>query len=95
MWFICTGLVLDIVGVILIYVFGLPPRRYPQIGTTIVYPGGEDASSRAKKKRIQRYFVLLSHTGISLLVVGFLLQIIGTIATNLDMIETIRALMMN
>ncbi len=43
---VVSGLVLDIVGVVLLYRFGMP-SRYPEEGTTIRFGGGtEDKAER-------------------------------------------------
>lgn len=74
-WFTCVGLGLDIIGVILLYRYGLP-SRYPEKGMSIRWPSGEDEAS---KKRERQRFRRLSDMGLALLVIGFVLQIVGTL----------------
>lgn len=74
---ICLGLGLDIAGVILLYRYGLPSRypddrdagllRMPGIGPAPANPGA------------QRRFAYLSRSGLVCLVLGFVLQIVGTV----------------
>lgn len=67
------GLVLDIIGVGLLWRFGLPPevRR----GGKIFMEFEQEDEAEAKKARIYDF---VSHTAIALIVLGFVLQAIGT-----------------
>lgn len=77
---ICIGLCLDIAGVILIYLYGLPSRYPKDEGEgQIIWPG--IPPTRADP-RVQRKFMLLSHLGLVCLVFGFALQIIGIVIPN-------------
>ena len=69
---ICMGLGLDIVGVILLYRYGLP-SRYPEDGISLIWPGGDSDPKE------QNRFKNLSRSAIILLILGFVLQIVGTI----------------
>lgn len=71
-WVISGGLLLDAVGVVMLYFFGLP-SRFPSVGDTIT-----DSTDRASDA-IRSWFTWMSRTGIFLLVLGFLVQIIGTL----------------
>lgn len=74
---ICLGLCLDIVGVVLLYRYGLP-SRYPDdrdVGV-IRWPGVGPAPTNP---RAQNRFTYLSRSGLYCLVSGFALQMVGTI----------------
>ena len=77
-WLICVGLGLDIIGVILLYRYGLS-NKLPEQGMTIRWPNGETEEDVKKIERDKRHIIFLSHCGITLLVLGFILQIIGTL----------------
>jgi hypothetical protein len=69
-----AGLVADIVGVVLIWCFGIPEpisRRGAQYLTT----GMTDDKVRAKAERLDR----LSKAGLGLIVIGFVLQLVSNI----------------
>ena len=68
---ICSGLILDIAGVILLFYFGLP-SKYPQ-GDLLLVRRVDEA-----EKQEQIKFNRLSKLGICLLALGFSLQIVGT-----------------
>ena len=69
------GLAFDIIGVILLFFFGLAPDvSKPVQGTKIIWPGppvGKD-----EERRYKRHW-WFSHAGLGLLVIGFILQIIS------------------
>lgn len=69
---ICFGLGLDILGVIALYFYGLP-SRYPE---NVTHTWGTNQRADPKK---QRRFRCLSYSGLLSLVLGFALQIIGTL----------------
>lgn len=73
---ICTGLALDIVGVLLLYRFGLP-SRYPESDHLALHTNEGD---RIQRTRRRRWFRRFSHLGISLLAFGFFLQFLGTLS---------------
>lgn len=65
-----TGLVMDIVGVALIFKYGLSADVSETGGTRLVWGGGsEDA------RREYRHYVRMSRVGLGLLMVGFALQL--------------------
>ena len=81
---VSIGLVLDIVGVILLFFYGLPNNiPAPSSGTVIVWPGGEANESEKEeyRKELKKY-KRLSRLGIILLLVGFGLQLIGNIFSS-------------
>ena len=69
------GLSLDIVGVLLLYHYGLP-SRFPEKGIVIAYSGGPDEEVVEREQRKFRY---RSRLGLWLLASGFLLQLVGTL----------------
>ena len=66
------GLALDIIGVVLLFHFGLPPdvNRDGAVGWTL----GTDEAEAQKARRYARR----SWTALHLIVTGFALQIVGT-----------------
>ena len=70
---IVTGLLLDVIGVCLLFAFGLP-SKYEGPGMLLLFPGKDKLGDRGRK-RIR----LGAYAGLTLLIVGFLLQIVGTI----------------
>ena len=68
-----TGLVLDAVGIVLLFVYGPPPSVIgKQAGTIILWPSGGGKSQEQRK--IDRH-ILIGRCALGLIVVGFLLQI--------------------
>lgn len=67
------GLVLDIVGVVLLFRFDLRSR---ESGSTIIEYGSSDTSESVKQ------FRRWAHTGLALLILGFGLQIVGVILSR-------------
>ncbi len=63
------GLILDIVGVVILFRFGLPPR----LAMFGVLTLDRDDAFRKKERRYQ----IWSYVALSCLVIGFILQIIG------------------
>ena len=71
-WLTSIGLVLDIIGVCLLFVYGFPQ---PDLDDTIKLVS-EQKDPDAPRKR--RRWVWMSGIGLACLVVGFLLQLWGT-----------------
>jgi len=65
------GLFLDIVGVVLLFFFGLPPGINAGGGSTIVTRATE------RQKRTARIYVCLSWAALAIIVSGFALQIVS------------------
>lgn len=65
------GLALDILGVVLLFFFGLPADVHAGGGTAILWGGGPENAKRYRRARA------LSRLGLLLLVAGFGLQIAG------------------
>ena len=70
-----VGLLLDIAGVVLLFLFGLPSKVQETPGAILMWGarGSEEEEERKKYEHYRR----LSHMGLGLLVLGFLLQIIS------------------
>ena len=73
-----VGLALDILGVIFLFRYGLPPDVHlGRAGTNVLYGGGDTpAEIEEKTKRYKRY-KRNSWVALGLLVLGFTLQIIS------------------
>ena len=69
---ITGGLVMDVVGVVLIFRFGLPPP-VSRGGHTLLALEGDDP----KEAKKAQWFDRLSEAGALLVILGFALQIIG------------------
>ena len=78
-WLISTGLILDIFGVVLLYRYGLP-SSYPKAATSWDY---EPTAEREKNLPKRKGFECRSHSGLAALVLGFILQIVGTVSAPL------------
>lgn len=66
------GLVLDIVGALSLFFFGLPPKIDPD-GHIYIVTGGIDQEEVEKSKK----YKFCSYLGIGFLLVGFIFQLIG------------------
>lgn len=65
-----AGLALDILGVLLLFKFGLPSKVQPE-----AWELGHDTEAQSVK--LKRY-TMGAYCGLALLVIGFALQIVGT-----------------
>ena len=72
------GLVLDIVGVIILFEYGLPSKVKDPDGYLLL--GDESDSNNIKRKNKQVRF--MAYLGLSLILLGFIFQFISTIATK-------------
>ena len=73
---ILCGLILDIVGVVAI--FWIAPEKHPDPQNSSFFAlEGEDAKRRDRWKKLHPMRVQLSRMGVSLIVVGFVLQGLG------------------
>ena len=68
-----VGLVLDIVGVSLLFKYGLSPELRESGGSVLVWGGGMSSEEAKEYRRYKR----MSRIALGLLVVGFVLQIVG------------------
>ena len=69
-----VGLLLDIVGVVLLFRYGLPPAGVSRTGADVLTWGG---GPEARKKG--RRYVCLSWVALGCLVTGFALQIVSNL----------------
>jgi hypothetical protein len=76
-WFSPIGLILDIIGAILIYRFGLPDE-VSRSGTTVIIIEHEDENEKLKALKYDKY----SRIGFWLLIMGFMFQLISSIYYN-------------
>lgn len=72
---ISIGLVLDIIGVILLFLFGLPSKVKTEEGEPMEWDIAEEEEE--KRKRRLRFYKIMSHIGLACLIIGFSLQLIG------------------
>lgn len=72
------GLVLDIVGVIILFEYGLPSKVKDTDGYLLL--GDESDSNNIKRKNKQVRF--MAYLGLILILLGFIFQFISTIATK-------------
>lgn len=72
MWYSITGLILDCFGVLLLFIYGIPPKK---LFDSLI----RDES--ISDKTVNRNHVM-SRIGLGLLIAGFGLQIIGTVITS-------------
>jgi hypothetical protein len=70
---IATGLVFDVVGVILIWRFGLPAH----ISRTGVYVLGSPEDMDPGHLKREAIYLRLTRIGLGLVLIGFILQLIG------------------
>ena len=68
------GLILDIIGVVLLFKYGLPAEVRKTGGMEILYPGGKSDEEAGRK---YEYYKLRSRIGLGCLIVGFSLQLIS------------------
>ena len=68
----CAGLILDILGIALIFFFGIPPRIDPT-GADPILAEEENES----EKRLGLKYIKLGNAGLGLLIFGFALQFAG------------------
>lgn len=68
------GLLLDAIGVVLVWRFGLPPEISRHGHSSILLEGVDEA-----EKRKAQIYDWLSRLGLFLIVLGFIVQIIGNL----------------
>ena len=69
-----VGLFLDIVGVVLLFKYGLPADVREKGGTIISFGGGKRDE---EAKREHRQYKRFSRIGLGFLIVGFVLQLVS------------------
>lgn len=74
-WWSSVGLILDIIGVLMLFEYGLPSKLRERGGSLSLEESSED-----EKERIlhNKKIVCRSYIGLSLIILGFILQLIGT-----------------
>lgn len=73
MVFIIIGLSLDIIGVILLFVFGIPPTKmFDHVLTDNEHPIEDE-----------KLYRIMSKLGLILLLIGFISQLIGTVLMSI------------
>ena len=72
-----TGLVLDILGILFLYKYGLPSKvQEPREGIEILYAGITEQEKKSQE-RVFSYYRRMSRYGLFLILFGFLLLLIG------------------
>ena len=74
-YLICLGLVLDILGAVLLFCYGLP-SKFPKREDFLVLERGNDSQHDDRERE---RFMRMAHLGLILLMVGFGFQIVGTV----------------
>jgi hypothetical protein len=74
------GLILDIIGAILIYKYGLP-EEVSRSGTTVIIMEQEDEDEKLKALKYDKY----SRKGFWSLIMGFIFQLISSIYYNFNL----------
>lgn len=77
------GLILDIIGVVLLFIYGLPSKIIPDNVVTIhnVYAADDDNSTTEEKERNKR-IKIGAYSGLSLLIIGFAFQATGSLINS-------------
>ena len=78
-WFTCGGLVLDVIGVCLLFWFGLSSKLTPTLDGVIVWRRPPQSNENPRTILVVK---VLAHLGLFLLVIGFLLQIAGSVISD-------------
>ena len=68
-----AGLLLDIIGVVMLFRYGLPPAGVSRRTGSVLEWGGNQAEVEARKKKVERYD-RRSYVALVLIVSGFFLQ---------------------
>lgn len=76
------GLVLDIIGALLLFRYGLP-QEVSRSGYAVLIAEGYPESEEAERKKA-RHYDRMGHLGLGLLVFGFVLQLVGNLIQLLD-----------
>ena len=78
-WTSSIGLVSDIIGVLLLFKYGLPSKVEESSGSILIGEPHTDTKTRlAKNKKI----IFWANVGLTSVLIGFVLQLIGTNITN-------------
>ncbi len=72
------GLIFDIIGVLMLFKYGLPSKLKEHSGGLLLEENPKQEKQRiAENSKITKW----AYSGLTLLIIGFLFQIIGTIMT--------------
>ena len=71
------GLAFDIIGVILVFWFGLAPDVPREVSGSLFVVNGPTEAEREEVSAKWKYYRRLSYVGLFLLVLGFILQIVS------------------
>ena len=78
-WLTCGGLVLDIGGVCLLFWFGLSSRLTPTLDGVLTWRWGPQSNENPRTILMVK---VMAHPGLFLLVLGFMLQIAGSVLST-------------
>ena len=78
-WLTCGGLVLDICGVCLLFWFGLSSRLTPTLDGVLTWRRPQQSNENPRTILMVK---VMAHLGLFLLVLGFLLQIAGSVLST-------------
>ncbi|MEO8569183.1 MAG: hypothetical protein ABI419_08605 [Ginsengibacter sp.] len=73
-----TGLLLDILGVVLLFIYGLPSRIADQHEGDMLRVGPLQREQIEKKRKADKKINSYAYVGLALIGVGFIFQFIGT-----------------
>ena len=68
------GLIIDILGVILLFIYGLPSK----VSEGDYFTDGETEDMQEKRLKKNKHIQKMAHIGLICLILGFLFQLIGT-----------------
>lgn len=75
-----TGLILDAVGIVLLFLYGPPPSIISRkAGMVILWPSGDESQQQRKSDR----HILIGRCALGLIVIGFFLQILANFKYSL------------
>ena len=69
-----AGLVLDIFGASLLFVYGSPQPSFEEADVVII----ENAAIAEKSKKLKKQYLVRSRVGLALLILGFTLQLLAS-----------------
>ena len=72
--FSSLGLIIDISGVILLFIYGLPSK----ISEGIYFIDGETDEERTLREKRNKFIKKMAQAGLICLILGFILQLIGS-----------------
>lgn len=72
------GLLIDIIGVLILFKFGLPSAFNENAGKVFLTIEDKSEEEIGKEDRKNRFIKIMSYVGLILILAGFLLQFIGS-----------------